>query len=45
MSMLAACDICFLEAINLIEEQRYLFGINGLICLQPQLSLAISTFQ
>ena len=29
-SVLAVCNICFLKAINLIEVQKYLFGINGL---------------
>ena len=28
--MLAACNICFLKTINLIEVQKYIFGTNGL---------------
>ena len=29
--MSAACNICFFEANNYIEVQKYLFGTNGLI--------------
>ena len=29
-SVLAACSLYFLKAINYIEVQKYLFGINGL---------------
>ena len=30
MPVLAACSICFLQTINYLEVQKYLFGINGL---------------
>ena len=35
-SVLAPCNTCFLKAINYIEVQKYLFGINGLKLAQHE---------